>query len=99
MDWLYRIRPTRIEMLTDGGTADEQRLMGEHFERLRRLTDDGVVVLAGPTLVTDERNFGIVVFRADDEEAARAVMDGDPAVAGGVMAAELFPFNVSLLGS
>lgn len=85
-------------MLTDGGTPEEQAAMGAHFERLRALTDDGVVVLAGPTLVTDERNYGVIVFRADDEDAAREFVEGDPAVAAGVMDAELLPFNVSLLG-
>jgi uncharacterized protein YciI len=98
MEWICRIRPTRLAMLTDGGTPEEQTVMGAHFERLRALADDGVVVLAGPTLVTDERNYGVIVFRADDEDAARQVVDGDPAIAAGVMEAELLPFRISLLG-
>ncbi len=99
MDFLYQLKPTRLEMLVDGGTPEEQRIVGEHFARLQRLTADGVVVLAGRTLHTDETSFGIVVFRADDEPTARELMESDPAVVGGVMTAELHPFALALLAS
>jgi uncharacterized protein YciI len=39
---------------------------------------------------------GIVIFNAADDSAARAVMNGDPAVRQGVMRAELFPFRIAL---
>lgn len=97
-EWLYQIRPTRLEMLTEGPTSEEGEIMSAHFRHLKQLTDAGVVILAGPTLVTDERNFGVVIFRADDEAAAQQLMASDPAVAGGVMSALLFPFRVSLKG-
>ena len=41
-----------------------------HYNYLKALTDQGVVILAGRTLNTDESSFGIVIFRADSEEAA-----------------------------
>jgi hypothetical protein len=53
------------------------------------------VILAGRTLTTDERGLGIVIFRAPSADAARAIMEGDPAVRQGVMRAELFPFRVA----
>ncbi len=95
-EFIYRIQPTRSTMLTDGPTPDEERIVGEHFAYLQRLTRDGVVVLAGRTLVTDASSFGIVVFWAESDDAARRIVDADPAVAGGVMRAELFPFRVAL---
>jgi len=52
------------------------------------------VVLAGPC--TDGA-FGIVVFEADSEEDAAVYMNGDPAVEGGLMSAELHPFRISLM--
>ena len=55
------------------------------------------MVLAGRTLNTDERSFGIVIFRADSEEAARRVMDQDPAVRNRVMRAELYPYRIALM--
>lgn len=98
MDWLCLIRPTRLEMLTEGMTAAEGKHMADHFARLQAATEAGTVVLAGPSLLTDSRNVGVIVFRAEDEAAAREFVAGDPAVANGVMTAELHPFRVSLLG-
>jgi hypothetical protein len=40
--------------------------------------------------------FADVVFRADSEEKARAVMEGDPGVRGGIFRARLFPYQVIL---
>jgi uncharacterized protein YciI len=96
--YLYKIRPSRPAMLTDGPTPAEQESVSEHFEYLRRLTEEGVVILAGRTLNTDETSFGIVIFRAASPEAARALMENDPAVRRGVMLAELYPYRVALLG-
>jgi len=83
-------------MLTEGPTAEEQQVLSAHFEYLRGLTEAGVVLLAGRTLNTDSTCFGIVIFRASSEEEALRLMNGDPAVAGGVMRAELFPYSVAL---
>ena len=95
--FLYRIQPTRATMLAEGATPEEAELVSQHFERLKRLTEEGVVILAGRTLNTDANSFGIVVFNADSEEVARAIMESDPAVSGGVFRAELFPYRVALI--
>lgn len=96
MQWLYRLRPTRPDMLAAGPTEDEQRIVGAHFERLQALAADGVVQLAGRTLTDDETTFGVVILTAPDEATARLLMASDPAVAGGVMSAELFPFRIAV---
>ena len=95
--YIYRIQPSRPGMLTDGPTPEEAEIVSEHFAYLEQLTEQGVVVLAGRTLTTDESSFGIVILRADSEEAARDVMDNDPAVERQVMRAELFPFRIALM--
>jgi uncharacterized protein YciI len=66
-----------------------------HFERLQRLLAEGTLILAGPTLGTV--NTGIAVIEAPDEDAARRIMEEDPAIAGGFARGELRPFRVSLL--
>ena len=76
-------------------TDHEQEVWGVHFERLQRLLADGVLVLAGPTL--GPTNTGIAVFEAEDEAAARRLMEEDPAIASGIATGELRPFMVSLL--
>ena len=95
--YLYRIQPSRPEMLTHGPTPEEAEIISQHFVYLKQLTEQGVVVLAGRTLNTDERSFGIVIVRADTEESARMVMQNDPAVKHQVMCAELYPYHIALM--
>jgi uncharacterized protein len=94
--FLYRIQPVRNEMLTRGATETEARIVSEHFNYLKQLVDDGVVILAGRTQSTDYSSFGIVLFKAETIEAARAIMLNDPAVKNGVFRAELYPYKAAL---
>lgn len=95
--FIYRLRVTQPDMLTDAPTQEEAQIVRAHFERLQQLMAQGVVILAGRTLNTDPDSFGIVIFNAANETAARALMESDPAVAGGVMDAQLFPYRVALI--
>jgi uncharacterized protein YciI len=95
-EFIYRIVPARAGMLAGGPTLREARVVDEHFAYLERLTDERRVLMAGRTLTDDERSFGIVVFVAESDAAARDLVDHDPAVRAGVMTAELWPFRVAL---
>lgn len=96
-EFLYKIQPTRVAMLSQGATPEEERIVEAHYNYLRSLTDQGVVILAGRTLNTDETSFGTVIFRAESEGAAQRIVADDPAVKGGVMRAELYPYRVALM--
>ena len=96
--YLYLLKPTRIEMLTEGPTDEEALVLGGHVDYLTRLSDEGVVHLAGRTQVNDARTFGIVIFDAASEEEAHALVAGDPAVKEGVMSATLYPYKIAILG-
>ena len=52
-------------------------------------------MLAGPTL--GETNTGLAIFEAPDEDAARVIMESDPAIARGVVTGELRELRISLL--
>jgi uncharacterized protein YciI len=93
-EWIYFIHAPR-ENFAETMTEKEQEVWGVHFERLKRLLAEGVLVMAGPTL--GATNTGIAVIEAPDEEAARRIMDEDPVIAGGFATGELRPFRVSLL--
>jgi uncharacterized protein YciI len=95
--FLYRIRPTRFEMVSVRPTAEEAEIVSQHFNYLKDLMEQGVVILAGRTLSIDEDGMGIVIFRAESEDAARAIMANDPAVRQGVMSAKLFPYRIALM--
>ncbi len=92
--WIYRIVPTRPEMVTDA-TDDEVAVVSAHFQYLVALKERGDLILAGRTQ-EPVGTWGITIFEASDEDAARAVMEGDPAVAAGVMAATLHPYAVAV---
>lgn len=95
--YLYRIQPTRPVMLIEGATLREQEIIAQHFDYLEALTRQRVLLLAGRTLNTDETSFGIVIFKAEAEAAAREIVNNDPAVKLGVMKAELFPYRIALM--
>ena len=94
--YLYRIQPTRVAMLAEGCTPEEDAVADAHFAYLERLSAEGVVVHAGRTLTEDEASFGVVILATGDEAEARAIMEADPAVVAGVMRAVLFPYRAAL---
>ena len=97
--YLYQLRPTRIAMLSDGPTEQEATAVQNHFNYLKELTDEGVVLVASRNLLTDENAFGLVIFEAEDDKAAQHIVDSDPAVQQKVMHATLFPHRVALWSS
>jgi uncharacterized protein YciI len=96
MQFIYQIEPTRPEMLERGPTEEETGILSEHFSYLEQLTNKGIVHLAGRTLDSGEKAFGIVVLNAETDVVAAEIMNMDPAVKHGVMTAELFPFRIAL---
>lgn len=95
MQFLYRIIPTRLRMVTEGPTDVEEAILTRHLNYLKSLTDQGTVLLFGRTQNSDETTFGIAIFRAESENEARSIMVNDPAVKGGLMRAELYPYKVA----
>lgn len=92
--WLVIAKTTRLEMLLES-TLEEDEIIDQHVAYLQDLTQKGVLILAGRTLNTDESSFGVTIFEAEDETAAREIMENDPAVKNGIMAASLFPYRVA----
>ena len=95
--WLYYLRPARLGMVTEEATPEEAATVSRHFAYLKDLTEKGVMIIVGRTQNKDENTFGIAVFEAEDESAARRIMENDPAVIGGVMRATLYPYRVALM--
>ena len=93
-EWIYFIHPPR-ENFAATMTDEERQVWSEHAERLQRLLDEGVLILAGPTL--GSINTGIAVIEAPDEAGARKIMDEDPTIARGFARGELRPFRASFL--
>jgi uncharacterized protein len=77
-------------------TERDKAALERHFNRFKAAIESGQLILAGRTDEPGEKTFGIAIFGATDETAARKFMNKDPAVAGGLMTAELHPFRVAL---
>lgn len=77
-------------------TKDDEMALSRHFARFKHAIDTGELILAGRTTEPGDKTFGIAIFEAPDEKAARSFMESDPAVVAGLMTAELHPFAVAL---
>jgi uncharacterized protein YciI len=77
-------------------TKEDIMALSRHFVRFQQAIETGELILAGRTKEPGEKTFGIAIFEAKDEAAARAFMESDPAVVVGLMTAELHPFAVAL---
>jgi uncharacterized protein YciI len=77
-------------------TKEDNAVLERHFVRFQEASKSGQLILAGRTSEPGDKTFGIAIFRASDEAAARAFMEADPAVSAGLMTAELHPFAVAL---
>jgi uncharacterized protein YciI len=86
-------------MVTEAPTPEEIEAVSRHFAYLKDLTEKGVMILMGRTQNNDENTLGIAIFEAEDESAARMIMENDPAVRAGVMRAVLYPYQIALMRS
>ena len=92
--YVYTLRPASRDALKDGGTQATREALGRHVAYLKDLAAKGALIMAGRT--TDEEPLGTVIFEAKDDVGARMVMENDPAVRAGVLAAEVRPYRVVL---
>ncbi|HEU0273483.1 MAG TPA: YciI family protein [Candidatus Udaeobacter sp.] len=77
-------------------TNEDSAVLKRHFARFQEAAKSGQLILAGKTSEAGDKTFGIAIFEAADTEAAKKFMQEDPAVAAGLMTAELHPFAVAL---
>ncbi len=93
--FLIRIQPVRATFVVDA-TKEEENIMGDHFQYLKKLTAEGKVVLAGPS-INGEKTFGLIVVETDTEAEARSIMENDPSYKAGIQKGEVLPFTIALL--
>lgn len=77
-------------------TETDSAVVARHFDRLVLAAKAGQVILAGRTNESPDKTFGLVIFEADSETAAREFMQADPAVIAGVMTATLHPYAIAV---
>jgi uncharacterized protein YciI len=94
--FIYVLRPVPRLYDDKNWTNDDNAALQRHFVRFKHAIDTGELILAGRTRESGDKTFGIAIFQAPDEAAARKFMESDPAVVAGLMTAELHPFSVAL---
>ena len=96
--YVLKLTPSLID--PDNWTEIEERIVEKHFARLQELLQQGKLILAGKTAGEhNEKTFGIVILEVGSEAEAMTIMNTDPAVAEGIMTAQLFPYHVALIRS
>jgi uncharacterized protein YciI len=78
--------PTRSQ-----SEEEAQRLQRAHLDNIKRLAEEGKLVLAGPFLDDGELR-GIYVFDVRTVEEARALTETDPSIQAGRLVMELRPW-------
>ena len=77
-------------------TKEDEAVLQRHLERFKEATKTGQLILAGRTMEPGDKTFGIAIFEAADDAAAKTFAEADPAVAGGLMTVQVHPFAVVL---
>ena len=74
-------------------TEETKRLQAGHMDNIKRLSDAGKLVLAGPFDGGGDRR-GVFIFKVETLAEARALTDTDPAVSAGRLSVELYRWSV-----
>jgi len=79
-------------------SAGDQAIVGEHFQRLIKKKEEGIVVLAGRTELplNNPDMMGLVIFYAKDEKEALQFMMDDPAVKAKIMLTKVHPYGLAI---
>lgn len=94
--YLYKLKLVDRLSSDDAWTDEDNRIVSEHFNHLKALTEEGVALVVGRTNREYGDGFGIVIFMAKDWEDALEVMNSDPAIAKGIMVGTLFEYRIAL---
>ena len=92
------MKATGPEFFKTTQEPEGKQLVDKHFKKLQALTQQGVILFSGHTLVTDESGFGIIVVRANSEAEAQKIIDEDELVKAGLVRGTVFPFQVVTSG-
>jgi uncharacterized protein YciI len=79
---------------TEQPAVDAQKILLHHLWNIRRMMDEGKMLVAGPFL-NDSDLRGIFVFNTESAEEAKAWAEIDPAVKAGRLTAEIRPWFVA----
>lgn len=79
-------------------TKTDEAIVGEHFKRLMKYKNDGIVILAGRTQyeTNNPDMMGLIIFYAKNDGEAQQFMMDDPAVKNKIMMSKVHPYSVAM---
>jgi hypothetical protein len=93
--YVIRIVPARADFAPENQTEKERTLGGQHFAYIKKAFAEGRLTYVART--DDPKNlWGMIVTAPMSAVDARALMEGDPGVKGGMFRGEVSPFIVVL---
>lgn len=75
------------------GTEGSDGKVSEHFEYLKKLKSDGILLMAGRF---SEVLIGLVLIQTETREEALQIMKADPAIKSQVFHGELYPWTIAI---
>ncbi|MHA1909542.1 MAG: YciI family protein [Candidatus Thorarchaeota archaeon] len=75
------------------GSPGTDEIVSKHFEHLKRLNQEGKVMMAGRF---SDVLIGLVMLEVENRDEAEKIMRSDPAVLANVFHAELYPWSIAL---
>jgi uncharacterized protein YciI len=97
MQFIYILQLTPAYTEGKNWTTETEQILGQHFNYLKALYEQGVVKFVGKTEYGIEHpdNRGITVFEAENQATADRIMQNDPCVINGIMTAVVHPFRIA----
>ena len=99
MEYIYKTVPVRRLQVEENWTESDNKFTSDHFNYLLDLKAKGQLVLAGKTDGLDETTYGIVIFKAENDEEAKKIMENDPAIRNNVMIGTLHKYSVAIFNN
>lgn len=94
-EYFCMLKPARPNM-HETVTEEESQIFSRHAEYLMQKFKEKKVLQAGTSFEKNQDHFAIVILSAENKETAEALIKGDPAVAKGLLCAQLSEYNIFL---
>lgn len=92
--YVYILKLTERLYDEEAWTKEEHDLLNQHYLRLKKDYESGIVIHVGRTVDPTEVGFGMVIYKANNTEEAKQYMLDDPAVKHHLMTASYHEYKV-----
>ncbi|MEX2514437.1 MAG: YciI family protein [Cyclobacteriaceae bacterium] len=93
----YGMKSYVLVILQTGPASSEDKSLvnkafAGHMDNIRRLVEEGKLLVAGPLGKNEDQYRGIFIFDVSDVEKAKSMVASDPAIQNGFLKAKFYPW-------